>query len=203
MDDNITHITDARNNRGRPEDALRLALTKPVSMNFLADVFGVDRRKVKTRLRKVQPIEINGRISLYDIAEAAKAIFTEQQSGPLTEDSLTPGQQKALWSSRKDKVAVYRETGLLWHSEQISHAFDEVFKTFRDQTLALPEKVKNAERAGNTLVDVAYEILEATRTQIEKEIRALSIKSFSDGFSQVSDEELEDLEFADDDGEDA
>lgn len=203
-DKKITDIGDAQAKAGRPrrEDALKLALSQPVSVSFLADVFGKDRRTISKALKRVRPVERQGKSDLYDIAEAAQAIFGETRTKPASEDDLTPGQQMALWAARKNKVAVYRETGALWHADHIRAAFDETFKTFRNALLALPERAKQAERADETLTDVAYAILESVEVQISKELKDLGHKAFSETWSSVSDEEAAALTEDGDDGED-
>lgn len=205
-DKKITDIGDAQAKAGRPrrEDALKLALAQPVSVSFLAEVFSKDRRTIASRLKGVRPVGRQGKSDLYDISQAAEAIFSEPRTKPASEDDLTPGQQMALWAARKSKVAVYRETGALWHADHIRAAFDETFKVFRNALLSLPERAKQAECADETLTDVAYAILESVEVQIAKELKDLGHKAFSETWSTVSDEEAAalDTEDEDDDGED-
>ena len=186
-DDNITSLDDARAKRGRPRkpEATKADFRRPQSVSFIASALGVDRRTVERKLVGLAPVAREGKSDLYAFADACKAIFksetglSAQALANLDPTQLPPATQSAFWAAQKARIAVYQEAGDLWRSDVIEHALDAIVRVFRDALIALPDKLKAAEKAGKTHQDVAYAILEAVEDQAAKSVRELQGKSFS------------------------
>lgn len=186
-DDKITNIDDARAKRGRPRkpEATKADFRRPQSVSFIASALGIDRRTVERKLVGLAPVAREGKSDLYGFADACKAIFksetglSAQALANLDPTQLPPITQAAFWNAQKQRIAVYREAGDLWRSDEIEMALDAIIKVFRDSLLALPDKMKAAEKAGETHQDVSYAILEAVENTAAKSIRELRGESFS------------------------
>lgn len=187
-DDDIINLDERRPARGRPPKsaAEKSDFMKPQTVSFIAAALGgMDRRTVEKRLIGVAPVERRGKSDLYAFPEACKAIFRSETGlsakalADLDPTQLPPITQAAFWNAQKQRIAVYREAGDLWRSDEIEMALDAIIKVFRDSLLALPDKIKAAEKAGETHQDVSYAILEAVENTAAKSIRELRGESFS------------------------
>lgn len=189
MDDNddIISLDDARSKRGRPakSTAQKSDFMRPQTVSFLASVLRKDKRTIERRLAGVAPVAREGKSDLYDFADACQAVFRSETGlsakalANLDPTQLPPITQAAFWGAQKQRIAVYREAGDLWRSDDIQTALDAIVRVFRDSLLALPDKLKAADQAGKTSQDVAYAILEAVEDQAARSVRELKGQSFS------------------------
>lgn len=195
-----------RRGRGRPPKAgvAKQELMRPQSVSFIAAVLGKDRRTVERKLAGIEPAVDDGKVVLYDFAEACQAIFRSEGGlsaaalADLRPEQLPPITQAAFWNAQKARIAVYQEARFLWRENHVLAAFDSVIKTFRDGVLSLPERLRAAERAGMTADDVARALLESVEETASKALRELNGQDFSAELALV--EEL--MESGDAPGED-
>lgn len=188
MSDDIINLDERRPARGRPpkSEAEKSDFMKPQTVSFIAAALGgMDRRKVERKLIGVAPVERRGKSDLYYFKDACEAIFRSETGlsaealANLDPTQLPPITQSAFWGAQKQRIAVYQEAGELWRSDHIEMALDAIVRVFRDSLVALPDRLKAAEKAGKTHQDVAYAILESVEDQASKSVRELQGKSFS------------------------
>lgn len=183
----LDYIGAPKRGRGRPPKAsvAKQELLRPQTVSFIAAALNKDRRTVERKLAGLEPAVDDGKVVLYDFAQACQSIFRGESAlsaaalADLRPDQLPPATQAAFWNAQKSRIAVYQEAGLLWRENSVLAAFDAVIKTFRDGVLALPERLKAAERAGLTSDDVARVLLEAVEDQAAKALRELKGQDFS------------------------
>ena len=186
-DDDIINLDERRPARGRPPKsaAEKSDFMKPCTISFLASVLRKDKRTIERKLAGVAPVAREGKSDLYDFSQACEAVFRSETGlsakalASLDPTQLPPITQAAFWGAQKQRIAVYREAGDLWRSDEIEMALDAIIRVFRDSLLALPDKLKAAHKAGKTHHDVSYAILEAVEDQAAKSVRELRGQSFS------------------------
>lgn len=186
-DDDIINLDERRPTRGRPAkpQAAKSDFMKPCTVSFLASVLRKDKRTIERKLAGVAPVAREGKSDLYDFSQACEAVFRSETGlsakalASLDPTQLPPITQAAFWGAQKQRIAVYREAGDLWRSDEIEMALDAIIKVFRDSLVALPDKLKAAGKSGKTHQDVAYAILEAVEDQASKSVRELQGKSYS------------------------
>lgn len=183
----LDYIGAPKRGRGRPPKAsvAKQELLRPQTVSFIAAALNKDRRTVERKLAGVTPAVDDGKVVLYDFAEACRAIFRTEGAlsaaaiAELRPEHLPPNTQAAFWNAQKARIAVYQEAGLLWRENDVLAGFDALIKTFRDGVLALPERLRAAERAGFTSDDVARVLLESVEEQAAKALRELKGQDFS------------------------
>ena len=186
-DDDIINLDERRPARGRPPKsaAEKSDFMKPCTISFLASVLRKDKRTIERKLAGVAPVAREGKSDLYDFSQACEAVFRSETGlsaralANLDPTQLPPITQAAFWNAQKQRIAVYQEAGELWRSDHIEMALDAIVRVFRDSLVALPDRLKAAEKAGKTHQDVAYAILESVEDQASKSVRELQGKSFS------------------------
>lgn len=105
---------------------------KPVTIDFLANVFRVSRATVKQRLGDCPEVE-RGR---YDFLEAASRVVvprfsTEEYVKVLSQKDLPPTLQLAFWSGMRAKQQWAEDAGDLWRTERVVEVFGEAFKLMK------------------------------------------------------------------------
>lgn len=119
-----------------------LAASRGVSITWLEQVFGINRRTVQKRLidGKVHPCgEGHGGYPLYDLREAAACLIepkfdVEQYIAKLNPKKLPPELSKVFWDAKRSKLRYQTEAGQAWLTEDVLDVFGDVFMLIRSQT---------------------------------------------------------------------
>lgn len=186
-DDNITDISDARSKRGRPAktEVEKSDFKRPQTVSFLAAITGMDRRTIERKLQGVAPAERQGKSDLYALNDALEALYKSQTGlsaqalSELDPTQLPPITQAAFWGAQKARIAVYRDAKEVFHAEDILKSHYVKDKIFRSQILAIPEKVRMAQKNGISLDEVAREILDIVVEKSAEALEELTGKSYS------------------------
>jgi hypothetical protein len=138
----------------------------------LAQLFGVSRNTVISRLRTVAPCgkDRQGH-AVYTLPVAAAALLDihkpapdwEGEDGEIDPDRLPPDMAKDYWDGQLKKQKFYENEGFLWQSERVVDALTGIIKPLAFALRSLPDSV--ARRANLTPKQIEAVKEETDRTQ--------------------------------------
>lgn len=128
-------------------------IKRPVSPKFLAAVFDMDPATVTKRLIPLDPLDRQGRKTLYDFKEACAYLIEpkmdlEKYIASLDFKKLPHHINQMFWTAKRTKLKYQHEAGDSWNTEDVLTALGRVNMTIKDRTQLLVETMR--ERAGLT-----------------------------------------------------
>lgn len=105
---------------------------RPVSVDFLANVFGMSRDTVRKKLVNCSEVEPKR----YDFREAARHLVVpilpdERIHAIMKQGDLPPKLQAAYWDGMRKRQLWEIEAGELWRTEKVIETFGEIFKRIK------------------------------------------------------------------------
>jgi hypothetical protein len=125
---------------GRTNAHIVQALLQPVSITFLADVLGKDRKTVTKRLAGLTPMgQHRGNIPLFDFRQAVEYLVTPRFNAAdaikrMGTDDLPVGLQKDVWDAKLKQQKWLKEAGDLWPTEDVLEVLGEAFQRLKTTT---------------------------------------------------------------------
>ena len=120
-----------------------------VTINWLAQVFGRDKRTIQRKLADagVRAKAVQGQSHLYDLPEAAAALVdpvvdVAAYLRTLKAHELPPMIQAVFWDAQLKRIKYEEEAGQLFRADRVMMSYHVVFKSVRDQILGLVEKLE-------------------------------------------------------------
>jgi plasmid maintenance system killer protein len=131
-DDEIERRLQARKTEGEITSAA--GFLKPVTTQFLSQVFGIHANTVQKRLARC-PVEHYGvhkgnRSARYDFRVACQYLVepkTDIADWIQNQEQFPPRLQKAFWSGQREKQRWQLEAGELWHTEDVVEVLGRTF----------------------------------------------------------------------------
>lgn len=125
---------------GRTDAQVVQRLYQPVSISFIAEVTGRDRKAVTRRLANAQPIAYHrGQTPLYDFRQALEVVVEpridaktiEKRLKSLSASDLPNSLQKDVWDALLKKQKWMQQAGELWATEDVLEVFAEAFQRIK------------------------------------------------------------------------
>lgn len=114
-------------------------LKRPVSQNFLAEVFDMDAATVRKRLVRCPKLGMaGGNRPVYDFKTACSYLLPPRMTAEefiktLHHLKLPPEVNKTFWQGLRERLRFLREAGELWHTTDILKVFGQVNMMFKDR----------------------------------------------------------------------
>lgn len=142
------------------------AFRDAVSLTFLSQVFRMDRKTVKQRIRKLDPIGSDRGNDTYDFLEAASylvepRIDLREHIAGLRPQDLPPTLQAAFWVAQEKRMEVMAKARRTWSTDAVLEAVVLIMKGCKEVMLTIPQQAQ----AKADLTDEQHD-------EIEKLIRA-------------------------------
>jgi hypothetical protein len=150
-------------------------LKRPVTRNFLAQVFDMDPATVKKRLLKVKPLGTVGagvqHRELYDFKEAVGYLVEPKIDLDAYIKSLDPAKlpnhiNKFFWEAQRTKLKFMLEARHAWLTEDVLEVFGTVFMLIKDRVQLWPETAQESLR----LVDEQVARLKQLADDLQKDL---------------------------------
>lgn len=123
-----------------PTAAVVQTLLQPVSISFLSDVLGRDKKTVTKRLAGLAPMSYHrGNVPLYDFRQALEYLVTPRFNAAeairkMGTDDLPVGLQKDVWDARLKQQKWMAQAGDLWRTEDVLDVLGETFQRLKTTT---------------------------------------------------------------------
>lgn len=126
-------------------------LKRPVTQNFLAQVFDMDPATVKKRLLRVKPIGYGGTAKqprpLYDFKVAVSYLVEPKIDLDAYIKSIDPSKlpnhiNKFFWEAQRTKLKFMLEARQAWRSEDVLEVFGNVFMLIKDRVQLWAENMR-------------------------------------------------------------
>lgn len=114
-------------------------LKRPVSQNFLAEVFDMDPATVRKRLVRCPKLGMaGGNRPVYDFKTACSYLLPPRMTAEefiktLHHLKLPPEVNKTFWQGLRERLRFLREAGELWHTADILRVLGQVNMMFKDR----------------------------------------------------------------------
>lgn len=140
-----------------PRDPLRSAVSghigikstdfmKPVTQQFLAEVFGMDPKTVKKRLIHC-PMVMKSNRALYEFKTACEYLLKPRMDEAtfmktLNAADLPPIVNKVVWEAKRIKLKYEIEAGQAWSTDDVLEVFGEVFMAVKSHAQLWAESMR-------------------------------------------------------------
>lgn len=174
--------------RGRADAATLQALLKPVSISFLADALGLDRKTVTKRIADLPPVgHHRGNIPLYNFQQAwrhlappnPKAVQDYLKRAGMND--LPDNLKKDVWDARLKEQKWRAQAGELWRTEDVLDVLGEAFSRLKTTTMLWVDQLSEghamsaeARRDLTAMVDGLMSDLHRTLVEMPKERATLA-----------------------------
>lgn len=145
---------------------------RPVTVTFLMDVFGMDRRIIKHRLLNLAPIgNAQGNNPLYDFRQAAAYLvkpvgnLAEQLKSFRVQD-LPSHLQAPYWDAMLKRQKYEQVAGNLWRTEDVLDVLGEVFMRIRDSLQLWPETLAESTDLSDEQRAILIQMVDGLQTEI-------------------------------------
>jgi len=122
-----------------------------VGIDWLAGAFGMDRRRVRSKLAGLKPIGEHktptGMRPLWDLREAAAHLVPSSQAVQMAirdmkASDLPPDLQKEVWDARLKEMQWREKAGELWPTEGVIDVLGEAFKRLKTTLQLVPDQIE-------------------------------------------------------------
>lgn len=146
-----------------------------VTVNWLADAFGISRDTVNRRIQSLRPIGERKGSRLYDFREAADCIAQPKIDLAQAMRRLSPSDipvwiSQNFWKAQNEKLSYAVSSGDLWSSAAVIGSISEVLKVVRRRMLTLDTAIEKGARDGKT----ATEVIRAVMIELEAEMQKVA-----------------------------
>lgn len=157
-------------------------LKRPVTQNFLAQVFDMDPATVKKRLLKVKPLaEIGSGVQtrkLYDFKEAVGYLVEPKIDLDAYIKSLDPAKlpnhiNKFFWEAQRTKLKFMLEARQAWLTEDVLEVFGTVFMLVKDAVQLWPETARENLRLPDEQVAKLKELADDLQSNLHEQLQSM------------------------------
>lgn len=186
---------------GRITDAQQFQ--RPVSVTFLIDVMGMERRNIKKKLADCPPIGYHrGNVPLYDFRQALPYLVKPKVNvarhiQKMGSEDLPKALQKDVWDAKLKRQTWEERARQLWRSEDVIEVLSEAFKSIKSATRLWVDQLADEHHLSDELrndlrdlVDGLQKSLHDRLVRMPEERQTRSSISEIDG---IDDEEIKDV----------
>lgn len=152
-------------------------LKRPVTTAFLATVFDMDPSTVAKRLLPLEPLDRQGRKTLFDFKEAAAylvepKIDLEKYIASLDFKKLPHHINKLFWDAKRVKLKYGHEAGDSWATEDVLEVFGRVFMTIKDRTQLFVETMRDRGKLADDQMEIFEQLIDAFQQDLHAQLVA-------------------------------
>ncbi len=183
-------------------------LKRPVSMNFLAEVFDMDPATVRKRLTRCPKLgNAGGNRPVYDFKTACSFILPPRMTSDefirtLHHAKLPPEVNKTFWQAQRERMRYMRDAGELWHTTDLLNVLGQVNMTFKDRIDMWVEDIRDLKGISDEHVEKIEEMAHALKSDLYESLVTLPGKgetvSIRDKEDPLAPPEAEQTEYTDD-----
>lgn len=147
-------------------------LKRPVSMNFLAEVFDMDPATVRKRLTRCPKLgQAGGNRPVYDFKTACQFILPPKMTADefirtLHHAKLPPEVNKTFWQAQRERMRYMRDAGDLWHTTDLLNVLGQVNMTFKDRIDMWVEDIRDLKGISDDHVARIEEMAHALKSDL-------------------------------------
>ena len=158
------------------------ALHRPVSITFLSEALGQDRKAVTRKLAELPPVgQHRGNVPLYDFRQALAYLVTPRVDmakavRTMRVEDLPPSLHKDVWDAKLKEQKWRQQAGELWQTEDVLEVLGEAFQRLKTTTQLWIDHVADnhalpapARKELTDLVDALQADLHRTLCEMPKE----------------------------------
>ena len=154
-----------------------------VTVNWLADAFGISRDTVKRRISGLRPVGARKGAKLYDFAEACNFIATPkvdliQAIRRLAPTDIPVWLNKHFWQAMNEKLEFGEKSGDLWPSDRVISSIAEILKVVRRRMLALDSAITKGARDGKGVSEVVREVMIELEDEMQRAAMADPLSAY-------------------------
>lgn len=148
------------------------ALRRPVSMNFLAEVFDMDPATVRKRLTRCPKLGMaGGNRPVYDFKTACQYILPPKMTADefirtLHHAKLPPEVNKVFWQAQRERLRYLRDAGEVWHTADLLAVLGQVNMTFKDRIDMWVEDIRDLKGISDAHVARIEEMAHALKSDL-------------------------------------
>ncbi len=152
------------------------ALKRPVSQNFLAEVFDMDPATVRKRLVRCPKLGMaGGNRPIYDFKTACSYLLPPKMSAEefvktLHHLKLPPEVNKTFWQGLRERLRFLREAGELWHTTDILKVFGQVNMMFKDRIDMWVEDIRDLKGISDKHVEKIEQMAHALKNDLYEDL---------------------------------
>lgn len=153
-------------------------LKRPVSQNFLAEVFDMDPATVRKRLTRCPRLGMaGGNRPVYDFKTACSFILPPRMTAEefiktLHHAKLPPEVNKTFWQGLRERLRYMRDAGELWHTADLLKVFGQVNMMFKDRIDMWVEDIRDLKGISDDHVKKIEEMAHALKSDLYEDLVA-------------------------------
>lgn len=167
----------------------------PVSINFLANVFRLDKQTVKKRIAELEPCGKSGNFDTYDFVEAAPylvkpKIDAETLLRTMKTQDLPLHLRKEHWAAMRQRQIYEEHAGDLWRTNDVVTVLGELFSLIRNSLMTFDNVLEK-----NTIMTAEHrKVLKTLLFDLQEDIyqKILELPEKTKTPSSIKEEEFED-----------
>lgn len=154
------------------------ALKRPVSQNFLAEVFDMDPKTVRMRLVACPKLGMaGGNRPVYDFKTACQYLLPPKMSAEqfiktLHHAKLPPEVNKTFWQGLRERLRFLREAGELWITQDVLKVFGQVNMMFKDRIDMWVEDIRDLRGISDDHVEKIEQMAHALKSDLYEDLVA-------------------------------
>lgn len=147
-------------------------LKRPVSQNFLAEVFDMDPATVRKRLVRCPKLgHAGGNRPVYDFKTACQYLLPPRMTADefiktLHHAKLPPEVNKTFWQAQRERLRYLRDAGELWHTADVLALLGAVNMTFKDRIDMWVEDIRDLKGIDDKHVEKIEQMAHALRSEL-------------------------------------
>jgi len=140
----------------------------------LATAFGLHRDTVTARLQKagVEPVATSGRSLLFDLKEAAAAVFRDVPVGSCEPEQMDPSSRRMWFQSENERLRFETDTGHVHRDFEVAHRMSVITKQASNLLDSLPDVIERECGASPEQLQKIEQTIDRLREQIYAEASA-------------------------------
>jgi hypothetical protein len=152
------------------------ALKRPVSQNFLAEVFDMDPATVRKRLVRCPKLGMaGGNRPIYDFKTACSYLLPPKMTAEefiktLHHLKLPPEVNKTFWQGLRERLRFLREAGELWNTTDILKVFGQVNMMFKDRIDMWVEDIRDLRGISDEHVEKIEQMAHALKNDLYQDL---------------------------------
>ncbi|MDR7062029.1 MULTISPECIES: hypothetical protein [unclassified Sphingopyxis] len=181
-------------------------LKRPVSQNFLAEVFDMDPATVRKRLVRCPKLgHAGGNRPVYDFKTACSFLLPPRMTADefiktLHHAKLPPEVNKVFWQAQRERLRFLRDAGEVWHTSDVLTLLGGVNMTFKDRIDMWVEDIRDLKGISDEHVEKIEQMAHALRSSLYEALVSAPARgetlSLRDGEDPLAPGDTPETEFA-------
>lgn len=147
-------------------------LKRPVSMNFIAEVFDMDPATVRKRMIRCPKLgQVGGNRPVYDFKTACQFVLPPKMTAEefiktLHHAKLPPEVNKVFWQAQRERLRYLADAGEVWHTADLLDVLGQVNMTFKDRINMWVEDIRELKGISDEHVEKIEQMAHALKSDL-------------------------------------